>query len=112
MTQREKGNLPTARTQVRIVADAQRIGLLLHGSDNGAFDLIFAPGLTTTIAKPRRCIASVESWTLSWSDSQRKSFLQPAAADSRSLMLKPYGWAPKPGRMNRELFCPDASSLA
>src|SRR6266851_10173347 len=45
MAEREKANLPAARAKVRIVADAQSVGLLLHGSDNGAFDLAFVPGL-------------------------------------------------------------------
>src|SRR4051794_33040737 len=52
MAEREQGNLPTTRTQVRIVADAQSIGLLLHGGDNSAFDLVFAPGLHNDHLKP------------------------------------------------------------
>src|SRR6266481_3541897 len=52
MAEREKGNLPAARTKVRIIADAQSVGLLLHGSNNGAFDLAFAPGLNNDHLQP------------------------------------------------------------
>jgi hypothetical protein len=52
MAEREKGNLPSKRTKVRIVADAQRLGLLLHGSDNSAFDLVFAPGFDKDHLQP------------------------------------------------------------
>src|SRR5262249_13070992 len=44
MAEREKGNLPAARAKVRIVGDAQSVGVLLRGSDNGAFDFAFSPG--------------------------------------------------------------------
>jgi len=44
MAKREKGNLPATRTKVSIIADAQCLGLLLHGCLYGAFDLDFAPG--------------------------------------------------------------------
>src|ERR1700730_17267736 len=52
MAEREKGNLPAARTKVRIVADAQSVGLLLHDSDNGTFDLAFVRGLDNDHLQP------------------------------------------------------------
>ena len=45
MAEREQSDLPTARTKVRIIADAQSAGLLLYGDGNSTFDLAFAPGL-------------------------------------------------------------------
>src|SRR6516165_11079605 len=45
MAEREKGNPPTPRANVCIVADAQSIGVVPHGSDNRTFDLAFAPSL-------------------------------------------------------------------
>ena len=44
MPERKESNLPAARAKVRIVADAQSAGPLLHRSDNGTFNLAFAPG--------------------------------------------------------------------
>src|SRR5262249_7523581 len=52
MAEREKGNLPATRAKIRIAADAQNIGLLLHGSDNGALDLAFSPGLENDHFQP------------------------------------------------------------
>src|SRR5262245_63635529 len=45
MAEREKGNLPAARAKARIIGYAQSVGLLLHGSDNGVFDLAISSGL-------------------------------------------------------------------
>ena len=42
MAKREKGNLPTARAKVSIVANAQSFGLLPDSVANSAFDLAFA----------------------------------------------------------------------
>src|SRR5215472_12816070 len=44
MAERERGYLATTRIQVGIGSDAQSVGLLLDGCDNGAFDLAFSPG--------------------------------------------------------------------
>src|SRR5215468_8372434 len=52
MAEREKGNLPAARAKVRIGGHGQSLGLLLHGSDNGAFDLAFSPGLENDHFQP------------------------------------------------------------
>src|SRR5262249_35640188 len=52
MAEREKGNLTAARAKVRIVAHAQSVGVLLHGSDNGAFDLAFGRGLDNDHLQP------------------------------------------------------------
>src|SRR5262245_51923951 len=59
MAEREKGNLPAARAKVRIAADAQSVGLLLHGSDHSALDLAFSPGLDNDHLQPEaahRCL--------------------------------------------------------
>src|SRR4051812_26285071 len=53
MAERQRGNLPAARTKVRIVADAQNAGLLLHGSDNSTFDLAFVPGVNNDHFQPK-----------------------------------------------------------
>src|SRR6266567_5727622 len=53
MAEREKGNLLTARTEICIVTDAQSIGLLLHRSNNGAFDLAFAARLDNDHLQPQ-----------------------------------------------------------
>src|SRR5262249_29636804 len=52
MAEREKGNLPASRAKVRIGSHGQGLGLLLHGSDNGAFDLAFSPGLENDHLQP------------------------------------------------------------
>src|SRR5215207_2299322 len=52
MAERQKGNLSTTRTKIRIVADTQSIRLLLHGSENSAFDFVFAPGLDNDHLQP------------------------------------------------------------
>src|SRR3954462_4026086 len=52
MAEREKGNLATTRTKVRIVADAQGMGALLHGSNNSTFDLVFASGFDKDHLQP------------------------------------------------------------
>src|SRR2546428_13151866 len=52
MAEREKGDLSAARAKIRIVAHNQSVGLLLHGSDNGAFDLAFSPGLDNDHLQP------------------------------------------------------------
>src|SRR5258707_14258108 len=52
MTERESGDLPTARTKVGIVADTQSAGLLLHGCENRVFDLAFAAGLNNNHLQP------------------------------------------------------------
>src|SRR5215472_3949390 len=44
MAERERGYLAATRIQVGIGSDAQSVGLLLDGCDNGAFDLAFSPG--------------------------------------------------------------------
>jgi hypothetical protein len=41
MAERECGYLAIARTKVCIVADAEGVGLLLHGSNKAAFDFGF-----------------------------------------------------------------------
>lgn len=52
MAERERGYLAAARIQVGIGGDAQSVGLLLHGSDDGAFDLAFGPGLDNDHLQP------------------------------------------------------------
>src|SRR5262249_48549740 len=52
MAECEEGNLPAARAKVRIGGHGQSLDLLLHGSDNGAFDLAFSPGLENDHFQP------------------------------------------------------------
>ena len=50
--QREKGNLPDARKEVRISADAQRVGPLLYGGSDRALDVAFGRGLEHYYLQP------------------------------------------------------------
>ena len=59
MAEREKGNLPAARTKVRIAADAQSVGVLLHGSKNGTLDLAFVPGPDNDQLQPKAAHSGV-----------------------------------------------------
>src|SRR5262249_41913513 len=52
MAERERGYLAAARIQVGIGSDAQSVGLLLDGSDNGAFGLDFSPSLENDHLQP------------------------------------------------------------
>jgi hypothetical protein len=52
VAKREKGDLPTTRTKVSIITDAQCFGLLLHGRPYRTFDLVFAPGFDNDHLKP------------------------------------------------------------
>src|SRR6516164_7487573 len=52
MAQREKGNLPDARKEVRIIADAQRGGPLLHGGRDRALDVAFGRCLEHDYLQP------------------------------------------------------------
>src|SRR5262249_27311472 len=52
MAERERGYLAAVRIQVGIGSDAQSVSLLLHGSDNGAFDLPFRPGIDNDHLQP------------------------------------------------------------
>src|SRR5215213_11374212 len=45
MAAREKSNLLTPRTKIRVITDSQSIGVLLYGTCHGAFDGVFASGL-------------------------------------------------------------------
>jgi hypothetical protein len=52
MAQREEGNQPAVRTEVRIIADIQRGGLLLHGSRDRTLDLAFGRRLDNDGLQP------------------------------------------------------------
>src|SRR6516164_11833623 len=52
MAKREEGNLPDARIEVRITADGQRGGPLLHGGRDRALDVAFGRGLEHDYLQP------------------------------------------------------------
>src|SRR5262245_1532664 len=52
MAECERGYRAAARIQVGIGSDAQGVGLLLNGTDYGAFDLAFSPGLENDHFQP------------------------------------------------------------
>src|SRR5262245_8427391 len=52
MAECERGYVAAARIQVGIGSDAQRVGPLLHSSENGAFDLAFSPSLENDHLQP------------------------------------------------------------
>ncbi len=53
MSERESGYLPAQRTKERIVADAQRIGPLLHGLNKGAFNFTLHPSPDNNHFQPK-----------------------------------------------------------